>query len=451
MSKFEKDLSQGSVTKLLIKFALPFLLSNLVQSLYNVADMLIVGNISGTNSMAGVNIGGQVTFILTNIIAGLCTGGTVIIAQQLGAKDRKAVQETISTLMTVLLIASVVTTAVMLALKDPFLRLLQTPKEAFEESSNYLLVTVTGIIFIFLYNALSAIMRGMGDSKRPFYFILVACVTNIVLDLVLVGGFKMGATGAAIATVFSQALSVVLCIVFLKKNDFPFDFKIKSYKPHRGRIGKLFTVGLPTAVQNGIVGLSFLFITSLVNSIGGVDGSAAVGVVSKINSFAILPAVAMSSSVSAMAAQNIGAGLWDRAKKTFHVGMVCAIVISYTIFVIIQLFPEQIIVLFDSSNPNMVDIGVSYVRTLSLDYLFVPMLFCLNALFVGAGHTTISLTNSILSSVAIRVPLAYVFGVTLGMGVMGIGLAAPAATLGSLAVGTVFYLSKKWMTSKIVN
>lgn len=159
----------------------------------------------------------------------------------------------------------------------------------------------------------------------------------------------------------------------------------------------------------------------------------------------------MSSSVSAMAAQNIGAGLWDRAKKTFHVGMVCAIVISYTIFVIIQLFPEQIIVLFDSSNPNMVDIGVSYVRTLSLDYLFVPMLFCLNALFVGAGHTTISLTNSILSSVAIRVPLAYVFGVTLGMGVMGIGLAAPAATLVSLAVGTVFYLSKKWMTSKIVN
>lgn len=445
MSKFERDLSQGSVTKQLIKFSLPFLFSNIVQSLYNVADMLIVGNYSGTGSLSGVNIGGQITFILTNIIAGLCTGGTVIIAQQLGAKDRKAVKESTSTLMTVLVIASFVTTVGMLLFKNTFLRMLKTPAQAMEESSRYLFVTVLGIIFIFLYNALSAIMRGMGDSKRPLYFVLIACVTNIVLDIVLVGGFDMGAIGAAIATVFSQALSVLLCIIYLKKNNFVFDFKLKSYRLYKGRTARLFKVGLPTAVQNGIVGVSFLFITAMVNTSGGVDASAAVGVVSKLNGFAILPAVAMSASISAMAAQNIGAGKWDRAVKTFKVGLVMSIVISYVIFAVMMLFPEELLRMFDSSNPAMIAAGKEYISTFVFDYLFVPIVFCFNGLFVGAGHTTFSLINGTISAVALRVPAAYLFGMTMGLGLKGIGLGAPVATFGSLILAIVFYCSKRWM------
>lgn len=450
MSKFEKDLSQGSVTKQLVQFSLPFLLSNIVQSLYNVADMLIVGNFSGTNSLAGVNIGGQITFILTNIIAGLCTGGTVIIAQQLGAKDRKAVKESTSTLMTVLVIASFLTTALMLILKNPFLRALKTPKEAMEESSKYLLVTVLGIIFIFMYNALSAIMRGMGDSKRPFYFVLVACVVNIALDILFVGGLKMGAFGAAIATVAAQALSVLLCILYLKKNNFIFDFKLKSYRLYKGRTAKLFKVGLPTAVQNGIVGVSFLFITAMVNSIGGVDASAAVGVVSKLNSFAILPAVAMSSSISAMAAQNIGANKWDRAVKTFKVGTVMSVVISYVIFAVIMIFPEPLLRIFDSTNPAMIEAGKNYISTFAFDYLFVPIVFCYNGLFVGAGHTTFSLVNGTLSAIALRVPAAYLFGVAMEWGLRGIGLGAPVATFGSLLLATWFYCSKRWKRSGVL-
>lgn len=450
MSKFEKDLSQGSVTKQLIRFSMPFLFSNIIQSLYNVADMLIVGNFSGTNSLAGVNIGGQITFILTNIIAGLCTGGTVIIAQQLGAKDRKAVKESTSTLMTILVIASFVTTALMLVFKNPFLRLLKTPEEAMEESSRYLLVTVLGIIFIFLYNALSAIMRGMGDSKRPLYFVLIACITNIVLDIVLVGVVKMGALGAAVATVVSQALSVVLCIIYLKKNKFIFDFKLKSYKLYKGRSSKLFKVGIPTAVQNGIVGVSFLFITALVNSIGGVDASAAVGVVSKINGFAILPAVAMSASISAMAAQNIGAGKWDRAVKTFKVGLLISIGISYVIFAVVMLFPEELMRIFDRTNPSMIEAGKSYISTFALDYLFIPIVFCFNGLFIGAGHTTFSLINGTLSAMALRVPAAYIFGLVMEWGLQGIGLGAPVATFGSLLLAIWFYCSKRWKRSGII-
>lgn len=450
MSKFEKDLSQGSVAKQLLLFSMPFLLSNIVQSLYNVADMFIVGNFSGTNALAGVNIGGQVTFILTNIIAGLCAGATIIVAQQKGAKEKKAMSETISTLMALLVIAALVTTVVMLVLKNPFLRLLKTPEEAMKESGDYLLVTVLGMIFIFMYNALSAIMRGMGDSKRPLYFILIACVTNIVLDLVLVAGFKMGAIGAAIATVFSQALSVILCVVFLKKDGFIFDFKFKSFKFYKGRTKKILKIGLPTAVQNGIVGVSFLFITALVNTIGGVNASAAVGIVGKINSFAILPAVAMSSSIGAMVAQNIGAGAWHRVKKTYKIGTIISIAISYTIFAVVMIFPKQLLMVFDKTNPEMIEAGVQYFRTFALDYLFIPFVFCFNGLFTGAGHTTFSLINGVLSSVALRIPACYLFGMTLSMGLTGVGIGAPVASLGSLLLCIWFYFSKRWQKSNVL-
>lgn len=445
-SKFENDLSEGSVIKKLIMFSIPFLVSNIIQSLYNVADMLIVGNFSGTASMSGVNIGGQVTFILTNIVVGLCSGGTVLIAQYLGAKDRKAMKEATATLMTTLLLAAVVITVGMLFVKEPVLRLIQTPAESYEEASRYLTVTVIGIIFIFGYNVLSAIMRGMGDSKRPFYFVLVACITNIIMDLILVAGFRMGALGAAIATVFSQALSMILCIIYMVKNDFIFDFKPSSFRIHKHRLGVMMKVGLPSAVQNGVTSFSFLIITALVNTIGGVTASAAVGVVGKFNGFAIMPAVAMGASISTMSAQNIGANQWDRAIKTCKVGTLIAVVISYLIFAVAQIFPQEILALFDR-DPQMIAQGVTYMRTFSLDYLFVPIVFCVNGLFIGAGHTTFSLINGMLSSILLRVPAAYLFGSVLGWGLGGIGLGAPIATAGSLILVIWFYVSKKWRTT----
>lgn len=443
MSKFENDLSQGSVVKKLILFAFPFLVSNIIQSLYNVADMLIVGNFSGTVSMSGVNIGGQITFILTNIIVGLCAGGTVLIAQYLGAKKREDMQETIATLMTTLLCAGIGITILMLILKNPVLRVIQTPAESFEEASRYLTVTVIGIIFIFGYNALSAIMRGMGDSKRPFYFVLIACVTNIILDLILVAGLHMGAFGAAVATVISQALSMILCIVYLIKNNFAFDFKPSSFRFYGSKMRLIFKIGMPTAIQNGITSFSFLIITALVNNIGGVNASAAVGVVAKVNGFAIMPAVALGSSISTMCAQNIGAGYWDRAKKACRVGTIAAVICSYAIFVVVQLFPEPILRMFDN-NPEMIKSGVEYFRTFSLDYLLVPLCFCINGLFIAAGHTTFSLVNSMLSALILRVPVSIIFGKVLDMGIGGVGLAAPAASLGSLILIIWFYFSGKW-------
>lgn len=449
MSKFENDLTKGNVLKQLVIFSLPFLVSNIVQSLYNVADMLIVGNFSGTASMSGVNIGGQVTFILTNIVVGLCSGGTVMIAQFLGARRRKDMEETIATLMTTLVIAAVIITAVMLVLKVPVLKLIKTPAESFAEADRYLTVTVLGIIFIFGYNVLSAVMRGMGDSKRPFYFVLAACVINIVLDLVLVGGFKMGALGAAVATVFSQALSMILCVLYLVKNGFAFDFKPKSFQIHKDKMARIFRIGMPSAVQNGVTSFSFLIITALVNTIGGVNASAAVGVVGKFNGFAIMPAAAMSASLSTMAAQNIGADKWDRVTKAAKAAILIAAACSYAIFAVAQLFPQEILAMFDK-DPEMIASGVTYMRAFSFDYLLVPIVFGLNGLFIGAGKTAFSLINGLLSSLILRVPAAFIFGAVLDFGLFGVGLGAPAASFGSLILGLWYLASKRWKNSTVL-
>ena len=443
MSKNKHNLLEGSVAKNLILFALPFLASNIVQSFYNVADMLIVGNFSGTVSMSGVNIGGQVTFILTNLIMGLCTGGTVLVAQAIGAKNKESVSDTIATMVTGLVLSGVVITVVMLMFKDNILQLIQTPAESFSEASDYLTYTMLGVVFIFAYNAFSAIQRGMGDSKRPFYFVCIACVTNVVLAILFVGGFNMGAKGAAIATVISQALSVVLCVAYLAKSDFPFDFKLKSFKIHGERLKLIIKIGLPTAVQNSVSSISFLLITTMVNVVGGVAASAAVGVVGKVNGFALMPAIAMGAAVSTMSAQNIGAKQWDRAEKAAHIGLGIGIVISYAIFAVVQTFPEAILALFDK-DPVMIEQGVAYIRTFSFDYLIVPFIFISNGLFTGAGHTKFTLINTLLSSILLRAPVAYFFGLILDMGVKGIGLGAPVASFGSLLLAAWFYFSGKW-------
>jgi len=449
MAKFGNDLSEGNVAKQLVSFSVPFLISNLVQSLYSVADMLIVGNFSGTAAVSGVNIGSQITHVLTMLVLGFCTGGTILVSQYMGAHDEEGVKETISTLITALLIGGVAITAIMLVLIDPSLRLLETPAESYRNARDYLVVTVSGILFIFAYNAFSAIMRGMGDSKRPFYFVLVACIVNIVLDLVLVAGFGMGSFGAAVATVFSQAVSVVLCIIYLRSRNFVFDFHPKSFKINKAYLAKILRIGAPSAIQSGVTSISFMFITTLVNLTGGVNASAAVGIVGKFNGFAIMPASAMSASVSTMCAQNIGADKWDRAIKTCKIGTGIAWVIGICIFAVAQLFPAQILSLFDR-NPEMIAYGVEYMRAFAFDYILVPFVFCVTSLFTGAGHTSFAMFSNMASALLLRIPAAYIFSTVFGLGLFGIGLGAPVASAGSIVFILCFLASGKWRVNKVI-
>lgn len=444
----EKNLTEGNVVKQLIQFALPFMLSNFIQSLYNVADMLIVGNYSGTAGISGVNIGGQVTFIMTNIIIGLTVGGTVIIGQYLGSSDRKALRESISTLLTFLLAAGIFFTVIMLILSDEILKLLQTPREAYQQARDYLDVTLTGTVFIFGYNAFSAILRGMGDSKRPLIFVSIACGINVFLDLLLVGLFGMEAKGAAIATVISQAVSMILCIIYLKRSDFEFDFRLRSFKFYKERFFMLLKVGIPLSIQNVIVNFSFLVLITIANGMG-VSASAAIGIVGKYNGFAILPAIAVGSSVSAMVAQNMGAGEIERARKTFYTGFGLAFSITFIVFLITRLFPEEILSLFDN-DPETIAAGVEYIKTFSFDYLIVPATFCLNGLVTGSGHTIISSICGILSSIGFRASMAVLFGLILQKGMWGLGLAAPIASFAAGLILFVYYATGKWKKNIVI-
>lgn len=442
MATLQQDFTQGNVGKLLVRFSLPFLLSNFIQACYNVADMFIVSMYNGAESLSGVNIGGQITNIVVMLTIGLAQGGTVLVAQYFGAKKLKDVSDTIGTILSFLMLLSIGITVVMLALSQPILRLIQTPVESFSEALAYLRICLMGNIFIFGYNAVSAIQRGMGDSKRPLVFVSIACVINIGLDLLFVGPFGMGAAGAALATVISQGTSMLMAMVYLHNNKFVFDFKLKSFRIHWDKVKLIFRIGLPSGVQGILVNLSFLLMTALVNGFG-VFASAAVGVVGKFNSFAIMPANAMSMSVSSMSAQNIGAGAHDRAKRSLYYGIGIAFTLGLIMFLISQFFPAQIIGIF-SDEVNVIDPGVAYLRGFSFDYLLVPFTFCMMGLINGSGHTTFSLFSGLLTSVLLRVPLAWILSRT-SLGLTGIGLAAPLATLGGVVLCSWFIVSGRWM------
>ncbi len=441
--KIQRDFTTGSIGRHLIQFCLPFLLSNFIQACYSVADMLIVGNFADTNALAGVTNGAQITNLVINMVSGLTVGGTVLVAQYFGAKKEQDVSETIGTTFSLMAIMGVVLTVVMIACTDLVMSLLRVPMEARAAAKDYTNICLLGTVFTFGYNAISAVQRGMGESKRPMYFVGVAAIINVGLDFWLVAGLKMGAAGAAWATITAQAISMLLAALYLKSRNFVFDFKLKSFAIKPDKVHLLMKLGIPSSVQAIVSSLSFLLMTGIVNGFG-VEASAAVGIVGRFNSFAILPAVAMSSAVSSMAAQNIGAELYDRAKKSMEYGIAIAFALGLVVFAIAQLFSDQIMLMFMNEYDQLVlDYGRQYMRAFSFDYLLVPFAFCFNGLLNGAGFTTFTLINNVFSAVIFRMPVALWLSQT-AMQLSGVGAAAPAASVAGGLVSLVYILRGGW-------
>lgn len=448
--KFQNDLTSGSVTRELIRFALPVLFSSILQALYSVVDMVVVGQFCGRAGITGVSIGGQIAHLITATVNGLAVSGTVLVAQYIGAKKHADVRRTIGTMCTLYLILSIAVTMVMLLCGVPLLRLLRTPQSAFGETRSYLNICMAGLVFMFGYNAVSAVLRGMGDSRHPLCFVLIATAVNIVLDLVLVGWFDMGAAGAACATVFAQAISVVLSVIYLLRKDFFKEYVPADFKPDRKKVGLLIRLGLPSAVQSLVVSFSFMALTALVNSLPQPEiTSACQGVAGKINSFAILPGHAFSSAVAAMAGQNIGAGECRRAKKTLYVGLVCALAVSLSMFLLVELFPARFFRLF-TGDEQIVAAGVGFLRRVAFNYLFVSVLFCYNGFAVGAGRPSFALFNACFNSLCTRLPFAYFAVRVLELGLNGVGLAMGFASCLSLLFGPIYVKSGKWKKSKVI-
>ena len=443
-SKFQNDLTQGSVAKNLIRFAMPFLLSMLIQQSYSMADLLIVSHFAGEASVAGVNNGGQLTFFVTAIAIGISVGGTILIGQYFGAKKMEDMRKTASTLLTMMILFSIVMAILFIVLGEALLYALQVPEESMSEAWIYLVICMFGLPFIFMYNAIAGILRGMGDAKRPLIIIAIGSVVSAALNFLLVGYFRLDAAGAAIATVASQAGCVIISAIYLAKSGFFFDFKPKSFVIHKDKLKAILRLGIPSAIAQVAVNLSFLLLTVLVNRYG-IYVAAAAGLSGRFNGFIIMPVIAISSSISMICAQNLGAGLFDRALKTMKIGIALSYIISVPFFIFVMLYPDFIMSMMSSSDA-VITAGVIYLRAIAWDYLLVPLSFSFFGLATGAGHTHITMINTFITSIALRIPTALLLSIVFDMGLFGVGLSVPIATIGSMIFLFLYVMSGKWKT-----
>ncbi len=441
-------LTEGSIFKSLMKFSFPFLLASLLQALYGAADLFVVGQYADSAAVSAVAIGSQVMQTITGVILGITTGGTILIGQYLGAKREKDMAKTIGTIICVFGFLSVVLTILMVLFTNPIARIMHTPDEAMKYTQQYIFICSCGIPFIIGYNAVSGILRGMGDSKTPLYFIAIACVINITVDIILVDFFKMGAVGAAAATVGAQGISFLLAVLFLWKKGFPFEFGKKYILlfPKKAKI--IFHLGLPIALQDGLINISFLLITTIINTMG-LTASAAVGVVEKIIVFAMLPPTAFASAIAVMTAQNIGAGKVERAQKSLYAGIACSLVMGIAFWIYSQISPESITSLF-SNDKEVIYTAAAYLKSYSLDCILVCFIFCMNSFFSGCGHPIFPMVHSLIATFLIRIPVSFFLSRIEGITLYKIGFGAPLATFISLIMCIIYMKYGSWKNNAML-
>ncbi len=439
-----RDLTQGSVTRLLLIFAFPLLCSNLLQTVYNMVDMIVIGQFVGREGLSAVSIGGDVLHFLTFLVMGFSNAGQVILSQYIGAGNRDRIRGTIGTMFTVTFISAVGLTIVCYLGLDAFLHTMNTPAECFDYARQYGLTCVLGLVFIYGYNLVSAILRGMGDSKHPFIFIAVATAVNLVLDLVFVAGLGMGPFGAALATVIGQGVSFLWAIFYLyrHKESFGFDFKPASFKPDPEVLPKLIRLGLPMILQSAAINFSMLFVNSYINSYG-VVASAVTGVGNKLGSITAVVTNALSTAGSSMVGQNLGAEKYHRVPKIIGVSMVIDLAFAALLSFLTICFPRTIFGLFNS-DPQVLDMSMTYIPVAVLLYVGFAMRSPFFALINGSGNAKLNLIVGLLDGVICRVGLAMLMGLAMGMGIMGFWLGNAFAGYMPFLIGGVYFLTGKW-------
>lgn len=446
----DRSLLSGSVPKQLLAFSLPFLGANILQNVYSVVDMIIVGQFVGSAGLSGVSIGSQITALFTSIGTGLSMGGQMMLAQFVGAGDKKAQKESIGTMLTFMLLLGIILAIPCVTLATPLLGLLDTPVEAMRDAYWYLIICALGTIFIFGYNSVCAVLRALGDSRRPMYFVAISTTTNILLDLLFVGLFQMGAGGAALATVLSQGISFVIASVYLycNRHRLVFDFRLKSFRIVWERLKIMLKVGIPFALQFSMLMISLLVVTALINGYG-VTASAGYGVGGKIDGFATLPVYAFSSAASTMAGQNIGARQLSRAKSVIHWGVLMCLICETVIFLLVQVFAAPIVSIFNS-EPEVIQVGVQYIRVMAWSWLAHCLLDGFQAMANAVGFSMLSFICCTIDGLIVRIPLAILFGNVLGLGLKGVFLGCMLAPWSAGLISAGYFYSGKWKHQSLV-
>lgn len=445
-----RNMTEGSVLRQLVAFSLPLLLANSLQTLYTTVDTLVVGRFVGTAALSAVSTCGELVNFYGMIGMGLASAGQIIIAQFVGKNDKSSVGKTIGAMFSSLTVLAVLFSALCILTLDWQLRWIKLPAEALADGKRYTLVSAVGFVFIYGYNAVSAALRGMGDSRRPLLFVTIASVANLLLDLLFVLGFGWGAFGAALATVMGQAFSLVSSVIYLyrRKAAFCFDFRPRSFWPERRYLKMLLQLGIPTAAQFAAILISVLFIGAQINSFG-VAASAANGIANKLENILRIVSNSVGTAGSAMIAQNLAAKEHKRVEKIL--GWVMIICVSWAAVCsgVIFLLPRQIFCLFNRDT-EVLEYAVLYGPVGVLCYMSNGLRATANALINGIGFAALSLASGLLDGVVARIGFSLLLGVICGMGLLGFWIGSALAGYVPVVIGLIYFLSGRWKTHRLI-
>lgn len=439
-----KDFTEGSIAGALIKYALPIMACNALQTAYSVVDMMIVGRYVGEASLAGVATAGQIVTLLTALSLGFCTGGQVCVAEIVGKRGgSERLRQTIGTLFTFILAVSAVVTALGLIFSDDILALLRTPEESFADAKEYLQISITGITFMFGYNAVSAVLRGLGDSVRPLIYIAISACVNVGLNFLFVGVLNFGVRGSAWATVAGQATSFAISLIYIavKRKETGFDFRLKSFLPEKNATVELLRLGIPFALRSGAVNISTLFLISAVNA-SGVAESALFGVGLKVDDVARRITLGVNYAVSTFVAQNRTAEKFDRVEKSVYIGIVCSLFV-YAVFGLTYIFDIEGVFGLFTSEAQVISDAETFSRAILWALPAMITMRATNGYIQGMGKSALSFVLALFDGVILRLGLCYLLGVVFDMGVFGLFLGYGLASYGSAIPGAIYVLCKK--------
>ncbi len=445
MSKQQKtgNFTEGPILGPLLKFAFPVLLALILQALYGAVDLLVVGQFASSADVSAVSTGSQLMATITNVIASFSMGCTILLGQQIGQGRGKEGGKTIGSSIVLFLIIGVVFT-IFLTVGAPFLaNTLHAPAEAYDRTVSYIRICGSGALVIIAYNLIGSIFRGIGDSKTPLITVAIACVINIVADILFVAVFGLGTTGAAMATVLAQAVSVVISFILISRKTLPFDFSKDMIHLNGTITRRVTTLGLPVALQELLVGISFLVIAAIVNSLGLIP-SAGVGVAEKVCVFIMLVPSAFMQSLAAFVSQNYGAGKFDRAYRTLRIAVILSF-IAGALMGYLSFFHGDALAGIFSNDAAVIAAGADYLKAYAIDCLLTAFLFCFVGFYNGIGMTKFVMIQGIIGAFGVRVPLSFVFSKMEPVSLFRIGLATPSSTILQITMCLVFllYVRKK--------
>lgn len=442
----EKDLTSGSVFRNIAYFSLPYLLSYFLQTLYGMADLFIIGQFNGVGDITAVSVGSQVMHMLTVMIVGLAMGSTVSIGKAVGAKRPESAMAAIGNTVSLFMGVSAACMVLLLGLVKQIVSLMSTPEEAVAGTIIYLTICFIGIPFITAYNIISSIFRGLGDSKSPMYFIAVSCGANIVLDYLFIGVLGMGTAGAALGTTMSQTVSVLLALAVISRKKAGIKLKREYFRPQRETLGPILRVGVPVALQDGFIQIAFIVITVIANR-RGLNDAAAVGIVEKIIGVVFLVPSTMLSTVSALSAQNIGAGKHERAAQSLRYAVFLTVGYGLIMSVITQFIAAPVVGMF-TEDAAVILLGEQYLKGYIWDCIFAGIHFSFSGYFCAYGMSGISFLHNFLSIVCVRIPGAFLASAYFTDTLFPMGLAAPLGSLLSVLICAAAFL---WMRRRLLS